>query len=443
MRAQCSVCQELFGDSDIVMAPQCGHTFHSTCITQWLGTKKSCPTCRQTTSVEKLVRIFFDIAFSVEVDSADLQQKMDEMSLEFQVVQRELREVRQENVTLKKKSNKYCKEKKESAEKVRESENVISNLQQRVEFLNKQVKSFVTVEEELQTCKEKLKLMENVQQIVSATHQEVQEMLEQYGDHSETAKSLSTQCVILSRELNSKVQLKQKAEEDLRKCRRLLSTFRVELQQTKKELKEKEEQSSLAEEDIKRYTTENAKLQEKLKALTESISSPSGDPRTSALSRLLNESPAPTNLRMSNLLMATPSSPSTPLPLRMKPSNVPSSRLMLSSQNISSMQPKLSNPEQEEPTTSTQRKEARKASSSSMPVDSESLKFKRMKVDPVPSTSGYFYDGFGGHAKPEIYPKGAGSSSSSLTGTKKKRGPVTMKIKGKTQTKTLDYFYSQ
>jgi hypothetical protein len=194
-------------------------------------------------------------------------------------------------------------------------------------------------------------------------------------------------------------------------------------------LKEKEEQSSLAEEDIKRYSAENAKLQEKLKALTESISSPSGDPRNSALSRLLNESPAPA-LRMSNLFTATPS-PSTPLlPLRMKPSNVSSSRLMLSSQNMSSLQPKLSNPEQEEATASTQRKEVRKANTLSVPGESESLKFKKMKIDPVPSTSGYFYDGFGGHAKPEIYPKGAGSSSSSLPSTKKKRGPVTMKIKG-------------
>ncbi|KAI9562137.1 hypothetical protein GHT06_013102 [Daphnia sinensis] len=443
MRAQCSVCQELFGDSDVVMAPQCGHTFHSTCITQWLGTKKSCPTCRQTTSVDKLVRIFFDIAFTADIDSADLQQKMDEMSLEFQVVQRELREVRQENVTLKKKSNKYCKEKKEAAEKVRDSEIVINNLQQRVEFLNKQVKNFGIVEDELKTCKEKLKLMENVQQIVNSTHEEVQEMLEQYGDHSETARSLSTQCVILSRELNAKVLLKQKAEEDLRKCRRLLSTFRVELQQTKKELKEKEEQSCLAEEDIKRYTTENSKLQEKLKALTESISSPSGDPRNSALSRLLNESPAPINLRMSNLLAATPATPSTPLvPLRVKGANVPSSRLILSSQNVSNMQPKLSNPEQEQATGSSERKEGRKADSLSAPVDPESLKFKRMKVDPVPSTSGYFYDGFGGHSKPDIYPRGASSSSFSAT-AKKKRGPVTMKIKGKTQTTTLDYFYSQ
>ena len=115
------------------------------------------------------------------------------------MVQRELREVRQENVTLKKKSNKYCKEKKEAQEKVRDSEIVISNLQQRVEFLNKQVKTFSAIEEELRICKEKLKLMDNVQQIVNATHQEVEEMLQQYGDQSETAKSLSTQCVILSR----------------------------------------------------------------------------------------------------------------------------------------------------------------------------------------------------------------------------------------------------
>jgi hypothetical protein len=72
-----------------------------------LSTKNTfCPTCRQTTSNEKLGRIFFDMDFSVEVNSADLQQKLDafafelQQSLEFQVVQQELREVRQENVTL-------------------------------------------------------------------------------------------------------------------------------------------------------------------------------------------------------------------------------------------------------------------------------------------------------------------------------------------------------
>ena len=113
--------------------------------------------------------------------------------------------------------------------------------------------------------------------------------------------------------------MKQKADEDLRKCRRLLSTCRVELQQSKKELKEKEDQFSLAEEDVKRYSAENAKLQEKLRVLTESIASPSGDPRHSALTRLLTESPAPCNLRLSNIMSGgTPAGPpSTPfLPLK-------------------------------------------------------------------------------------------------------------------------------
>ena len=110
-----------------------------------------------------------------------------------------MKEAKVENVVLKKKSNKYCKDKKEAEERVRDSEIIISNLQQRVEFLNKQMKNLVSIEEELKLCKDKLKLMENVQKIVNATHQEVEEMLEQYGDRSDTAKSLSTQCVILSR----------------------------------------------------------------------------------------------------------------------------------------------------------------------------------------------------------------------------------------------------
>ena len=251
------------------------------------------------------------------------------------------------------------------------------------------------------------------------------------------------------RELNVKAALKQKSDEELRKCRRQLSTIRVELQQVKKELKEKEEHSTLAEEDIKRCTAENAKLQEKLKMLTESISSPSGDPRNSAITRLLQESPAPSHLRMSNIMCTTPATPSTPFaPLKLKAKGGPSQ--LLSSQALASIRPKLSNPEEQDDKisgdlSSQQRKgkEVRKAEDFAEP---DTLKSKRMKLEAVPSTSGFFYDGFGGHSKPDIFPKGASGSSRlgrSENASKKTQKSVTIKVKGKTQTTTLDYFYSQ
>ena len=231
--------------------------------------------------------------------------------------------------------------------------------------------------------------------------------------------------------MNSKVALKQKAEEDLRKCRRQLSSLRVELQQVKKELQEKEDHSVLAEEDIKRYVAENSKLLEKLKTLQDSISSPSGDPRNSALSRLLHESPAPSHFRLSNLV-ASPCTPSQPFLQPKKPINV------------SSMRPILSDPQEEE--NKQRNKEVRKAEVSE--TEPEAIKFKRMKIDSsLPSSSsGFFYDGLGGHSKPDVYPQPSGSSRGRLEASSKslfKARPVTIKTKGKTQKTTLDYFYSQ
>lgn len=242
--------------------------------------------------------------------------------------------------------------------------------------------------------------------------------------------------------------MKQKAEEELRKCRRHLSSLRVELQQAKKELREKEEHATLAEEDVKRYTAENTKLQEKLKALSESISSPSGDPRNSALTRLLHESPAPLHFRMSNIMSTTPDPVTPPLPNRMKSRNAGLSGLTQSTQSLAAIQPKLSNPEVEvsDIENSQRKKQVRKIDLVNE-ADPEDYKLKRLKVDPVPSGSGLFYDGFGGHSRPDIFPRGASASQPSRTiskdGVKKARGPVTIKVKGKTQVTTLDYFYSQ
>ena len=231
--------------------------------------------------------------------------------------------------------------------------------------------------------------------------------------------------------------MKQKADEELRKCRRQISSLQLELQKARKELKEREEHSTLAEEDIKRYLTENSKLHDKIKILQESISSPSGDPRNSALSRMLHESPAPSHLRLSNL-GASPCVPNLTQKSRVKTEPL--------GLNVSSIRPKLSDPQEQEDRQTQRNKEFRKASDDDTP-EPESLKFKRMKVDPVPSSSGYYYDGLGGHSRPDIYPNPSSSlrlaKSDSLSKAVFKTKPVTIKTKGKIQTKTLDFFFTE
>ena len=146
----------------------------------------------------------------------------------------------------------------------------------------------------------------------------------------------------------------------------------------------------------------------------------------------------------------TPATPSTPFaPPKLKAKSGPSQ--LLSSQALASIRPKLSNPEEHEDkvsgdVSSQQQRKSKEVRKADDFAETDTLKFKRMKLEAVPSTSGFFYDGFGGHSKPDIFPKGySGSSRSGKSENmgKKTQKSVTIKVKGKTQTTTLDYFYSQ
>ena len=73
--------------------------------------------------------------------------------------------------------------------------------------------------------------------------------------------------VDIFRELNKETASKHKVNEELRKCRREITNLRVEVQKMKQEAKDKEDQTNLVEEEVKRYIAENSKLQEKLRVL--------------------------------------------------------------------------------------------------------------------------------------------------------------------------------
>uniref|UniRef100_A0A914XKP6 RING-type domain-containing protein n=1 Tax=Plectus sambesii TaxID=2011161 RepID=A0A914XKP6_9BILA len=60
MRGRCVICTSPFFQNNCA-ALICGHTFHLTCILQWLERSKTCPHCREKTSERQIVRqLFFD-----------------------------------------------------------------------------------------------------------------------------------------------------------------------------------------------------------------------------------------------------------------------------------------------------------------------------------------------------------------------------------------------
>ena len=244
--------------------------------------------------------------------------------------------------------------------------------------------------------------------------------------------------VNIFRELNKETASKHKVNEELRKCRREITNLRVEVQKMKQEAKDKEDQTNLVEEEVKRYIAENSKLQEKLRVLQESISSPSGDPRTSAISRLLHESPAPF-MRLSNLMDSpaslTPTIIRKGLASEQEVKAVKKPRLM-GADELASMRPTLTDPEQDKKGKSLKLSQLSDTQGAAT-QEPQSFKFKRMKFDASAGSSssqGYFYDGMGGHSKPDIYPSGKISSSQPTQRT------IKMNIKGKIQTKTIDLF---
>ena len=42
---KCTVCQEQYEPSDVLLQLPCKHWFHSDCIAQWLRASKMCPVC--------------------------------------------------------------------------------------------------------------------------------------------------------------------------------------------------------------------------------------------------------------------------------------------------------------------------------------------------------------------------------------------------------------
>ena len=67
----CSTCIESFTPRCNVSTTPCGHVFHTSCITQWLGTgHNNCPECRKNCTLGQIRKLYFSEV--VKEDQIDL-----------------------------------------------------------------------------------------------------------------------------------------------------------------------------------------------------------------------------------------------------------------------------------------------------------------------------------------------------------------------------------
>lgn len=130
------------------------------------------------------------------------------------------------------------------------------------------------------------------------------------------------------------ITLKKKLEEKRLKCKEAINTteiikkennrIKMELTHIEMELKKSKDHLKMAEEDIRRLEQENSSYKKKLTAMERAFASPS--PRSSAIGRLIRESPAPMDIKRprlscpeedsENVIVAETPSPKPRLPER-------------------------------------------------------------------------------------------------------------------------------
>lgn len=71
MTFDCGICME-FNEQDVVVATECGHVFHKSCVAPWIQQTQTCPSCRVRATLSSLRKIFASVSSRNEQRSVHL-----------------------------------------------------------------------------------------------------------------------------------------------------------------------------------------------------------------------------------------------------------------------------------------------------------------------------------------------------------------------------------
>ncbi|EDO40849.1 predicted protein [Nematostella vectensis] len=305
IRAFCTICQDLILTGHEASTGQCGHVFHQTCLSSWLNRNKTCPKCRH--KVTKAITLFMDEPNDSDIQSSSVDTSVLMDQLEQQRSMNKEKERQKEYLSseikrLEEKMEDYKEKCNSSEKKLNNALAVSTSLRKQMAYLKQQEGECAQAKQEAITCRQELNKFKRLKHLVEGTRHDAEDMLNRIGDGMEgsrSAQELVTQLVILKRELEKIKESRNRARDHKEMQEREISRLRNELSTKEVEIKRVTDQLCMAESDLTRVEKESASLKKKLSKLEQAFNSPS--PRSSAITRLMRESPAPMEFKRPRL----------------------------------------------------------------------------------------------------------------------------------------------
>uniref|UniRef100_A0A8D8ES84 E3 ubiquitin-protein ligase TRAIP n=1 Tax=Culex pipiens TaxID=7175 RepID=A0A8D8ES84_CULPI len=266
MNLTCAICSDLLMPSDDIHMTPCGHAFHYACLLQWLQRSKTCPQCRNKCHEKSLIKAYFNVAVSDDStaeDSATLLHKLDNLTLAVREKDKKIKEYEDKAETEKGDRKKMKKIIKGLEELVQKKDFTLMAYTQELDMLRLDRAHMLKLQKELKELKSKMDLMSTVEHVITATAQEVEEMIANDND----LRTLAVLVASLKRELKV-------SEGRCHEMRDRIKFVQKDLSNEKNRRKDLEEKLSTADSELYRLEQEVKRL-EKSTAATADASSES------------------------------------------------------------------------------------------------------------------------------------------------------------------------
>ncbi|EFN86278.1 TRAF-interacting protein [Harpegnathos saltator] len=197
MNIVCVICSELLVPSDDVYHTPCGHIFHFQCLTKWIDRSNTCPQCREKTTARAIRRIYFNFSNddSSVTDSTVLISKIDSLNFQLTLTKKENTDLTECKNKLEMQILPLQQEIKLCEEKIKSKDSAIRALKEQIKYCKIQCADVTDKDKQIETLKLKLEKLQNVQTLIIASTDQVDEMMKTHADSS----TLQTYISILKR----------------------------------------------------------------------------------------------------------------------------------------------------------------------------------------------------------------------------------------------------